>query len=97
MVVHLFPAFPVVFVCWTVLDIMLTRGNDQNVVRILNYTKPTRDLRTRLMANARGMAEADVKELSAFVDLLDRCLNLNPEKRCTPTEALKHPFIMRNK
>ncbi|MCJ1385322.1 U4/U6 small nuclear ribonucleoprotein prp4 [Xylographa soralifera] len=69
----------------------------KDVVRILNYTKPTRDLRTRLMANARGMAEADMKELSAFVDLLDRCLNLNPEKRCTPTEALKHPFIMRTK
>ncbi|MCJ1398490.1 U4/U6 small nuclear ribonucleoprotein prp4 [Xylographa trunciseda] len=69
----------------------------KDVVRILNYTKPTRDLRTRLMANARGMAEADVKELGAFVDLLDRCLNLNPEKRCTPTEALKHPFIMRTK
>ena len=49
------------------------------------------------MANARGMAEADIKELSAFVDLLDRCLNLNPEKRCTPMEALKHPFIMRSK
>ncbi|MCJ1473755.1 U4/U6 small nuclear ribonucleoprotein prp4 [Lambiella insularis] len=69
----------------------------KDVVRILNYTKPTRDLRTRLMANSRGMAEADVKELSAFVDLLDRCLNLNPEKRCTPTEALKHPFILRSK
>ncbi|MCJ1432387.1 U4/U6 small nuclear ribonucleoprotein prp4 [Xylographa pallens] len=69
----------------------------KDVVRILNYTKPTRDLRTRLMANARGMADADIKELSAFVDLLDRCLNLNPEKRCTPTEALKHPFIMRTK
>ncbi|MCJ1391308.1 U4/U6 small nuclear ribonucleoprotein prp4 [Xylographa bjoerkii] len=69
----------------------------KDVVRILNYTKPARDLRTRLMANARGMAEADIKELSAFVDLLDRCLNLNPEKRCTPTEALKHPFVMRTK
>ncbi|MCJ1282637.1 U4/U6 small nuclear ribonucleoprotein prp4 [Xylographa opegraphella] len=69
----------------------------KDVVRILNYTKPARDLRTRVMANARGMAEADIKELSAFVDLLDRCLNLNPEKRCTPMEALKHPFILRTK
>ena len=49
------------------------------------------------MANTRGMADVDVKELAAFVDLLDRCLNLNPEKRCTPNEALKHPFIMRSK
>ncbi|MCJ1244781.1 U4/U6 small nuclear ribonucleoprotein prp4 [Trapelia coarctata] len=69
----------------------------KDVVRILNFTKPTRDLRTRLMGNTRGMADADVKELNSFVDLLDRCLNLNPDKRCTPAEALKHPFIMRSK
>ena len=49
------------------------------------------------MANVKGMADAELKELNLFVDLLDRCLNLNPEKRCTPTEALKHPFIMRTK
>ena len=66
-------------------------------MRILNYSKPTRDLRSRLLANSKGMADGDVKELNLFVDLLDRCLNLNPEKRCTPTEALKHPFIMRSK
>jgi serine/threonine-protein kinase PRP4 len=36
-----------------------------------------------------------MKELNLFADLLERCLNLNPEKRCTPDEALKHPFIRR--
>ena len=49
------------------------------------------------MANAKGMSDAEHKELNLFVDLLDRCLNLNPEKRCTPNEALKHPFITRMK
>ena len=44
-----------------------------------------------------GMAEAEAKELSLFIDLLDRCLNVNPEKRCTPAEALKHPFILKAK
>ena len=67
----------------------------QDVVRILSFTKPTRDLRTRLLVNAKGMNDAEMKDLSLFVDLLDRCLNLNPEKRCTPAEALRHPFIMR--
>ena len=71
------------------------RISGKDTVRILNFVKPTRDLKTRLMANIRGMGEAEVKELNLFVDLLDRCLNLNPEKRCTPNEALKHPFIMR--
>lgn len=49
------------------------------------------------MANAQGMSEVEVKELYLFIDLLDRCLNLNSEKRCTPIEALKHPFITRAK
>lgn len=73
------------------------RLTNKDVVRVLNFTKPTRDLRTRLMANAKGMNDAELKELNLFVDLLDRCLNLNPEKRCTPNEALKHPFVTRMK
>lgn len=71
------------------------RISGKDSIRVLNLAKPTRDLKTRLMANARGIDETEVKELSLFVDLLDRCLNLNPEKRCTPNEALKHPFITR--
>lgn len=55
--------------------------------------KPTRDLRTRLMAASSGMNDAETRELNHFVDLLDRCLALNPDKRITPVEALKHPFF----
>lgn len=69
----------------------------KDTIRILNFTKPTRDLKTRLMSNVKGMNDAEIKEVNLFVDLLERCLNLNPEKRCTPNEALKHPFIMRQK
>ncbi|KAI4144429.1 MAG: hypothetical protein LQ341_002663 [Variospora aurantia] len=65
----------------------------KDVVRVLNFTKPTRDLRSRLVGNAKGMNEVEVKELYSFIDLLERCLNLNAEKRCTPMEALKHSFI----
>ncbi|KAL4969757.1 putative serine/threonine protein kinase (Prp4) [Aspergillus stella-maris] len=68
--------------------------------RILDFKKPTRDLKTRLLGTGkgtRGMSDAEAKELTLFVDLLDRCLSLNPEKRCTPAEALKHPFISRPK
>lgn len=64
---------------------------------MLSFAKPTRDLKTRLVINGKGMSDSELKELSLFVDLLDRCLNLNPEKRCTPNEALKHPFITRMK
>ncbi|KAJ5577257.1 hypothetical protein N7535_004183 [Penicillium sp. DV-2018c] len=62
--------------------------------KIIDFKKPTRDLKTRLMAQGtRGMPDAEVKELGQFLDLLDRCLSLNPEKRITPNEALKHPFL----
>ncbi|KAJ5493176.1 Serine/threonine-protein kinase prp4 [Penicillium diatomitis] len=66
------------------------------VTRILDFKKPTRDLKTRLMGKGtRGMSDTDAKDLTLFVDFLDRCLTLNPEKRCTPAEALKHPFLNR--
>ncbi|KAL3469825.1 kinase-like domain-containing protein [Aspergillus californicus] len=66
--------------------------------KVVDFKKPTRDLKTRLMGKGtRGMTDSEAKELALFVDLLDRCLSLNPEKRCTPAEALKHPFIFRLK
>ncbi len=55
--------------------------------------KPTRDLRTRLMAASSGMSDSEAKDLNLFHDLLDRCLTLNPDKRITPQEALKHAFF----
>lgn len=89
----------------------------KEVTRLINFARPTRDLKSRLLAAAAGaagagsggggsgggvgggnvkrMAEADVKELNLFADLLERCLALNPERRLTPAEALKHPFIHR--
>lgn len=68
----------------------------KDTVKIINFTtKPVRDLRTRLMSAAKGYTEAERNELALFTDLLDQCLTLNPEKRYTPAEALKHPFIAR--
>ncbi|KAI2638067.1 kinase-like protein [Xylaria nigripes] len=63
-------------------------------IRTLAIVKPTRDLRTRLMAASGGMNDAESRDLNHFVDLLERCLTLNPDKRITPSEALKHPFFV---
>jgi serine/threonine-protein kinase PRP4 len=74
---------------------VLTHPSQQEVVKMLMISKPVRDLRTRLLSASKGLTDVETKELNLFVDLLDRCLALNPEKRITPAEALRHPFIMR--
>ncbi|KTW28862.1 hypothetical protein T552_01491 [Pneumocystis carinii B80] len=63
-------------------------GND--VSKIIAISKPVRDLRSRLLSN---MSNEDPKLMKNFIDLLERCLDLDPEKRLTAYEALKHPFI----
>jgi len=43
----------------------------------------------------RGIKGSDeeMKMLNSFVDLLDKCLVLDPGRRIQPKEALAHPFI----
>ncbi|KAI0382005.1 kinase-like protein [Hypomontagnella monticulosa] len=65
----------------------------KTTVRTLAVVKPTRDLRTRLLAASGGMNDVESRDLNHFIDLLERCLTLNPDKRITPSEALKHPFF----
>ena len=52
-----------------------------------------KDLKSRLSANIKKMDAAQLKLHSAFVDLLDKCLQLDPEKRIKPKDAIRHPFI----
>ncbi|KAI1300277.1 kinase-like domain-containing protein [Xylaria venustula] len=66
----------------------------KTTIRTLTIVKPARDLRTRLMAASGGMNDVESRDLNNFVDLLERCLALNPDKRITPSEALKHPFFL---
>ena len=63
--------------------------------------KAERDLRSRLLSDAEykrimamSAAEEELKMVSSFVDLLDKCLILNPERRLSVREALSHPFIL---
>ncbi|KJA15191.1 hypothetical protein HYPSUDRAFT_1070098 [Hypholoma sublateritium FD-334 SS-4] len=67
-------------------------GND--VVRKVHISKPTRDLRARLMPRTSAKVnDEENKMLVAFIDLLDKCLSLDPARRINPREALAHPFI----
>ncbi|EXJ87790.1 CMGC/DYRK/PRP4 protein kinase [Capronia coronata CBS 617.96] len=70
----------------------------RTVIKMIDIkAKPVRDLRSRLMPKDKRMNEQERKEIESFVDLLDKCLDLRPEKRITPVDALKHPFITRMK
>jgi serine/threonine-protein kinase PRP4 len=60
----------------------------------VHVSNPTRDLRARLLPPASAkLRDDEAKLLAAFVDLLDKCLTLDPARRISPREALVHPFI----
>lgn len=70
----------------------------EDVVRRLTIARPTpaKELKARVFAGAKNLGLEQAKELSLFVDLLDRCLSLDPLRRITPNEALRHEFISRS-
>jgi serine/threonine-protein kinase PRP4 len=66
----------------------------QDIVRKVHISKASRDLRVRLMPPASSkMSDEEKKLIICFIDLLDKCLALDPMRRITPREALAHPFI----
>jgi serine/threonine-protein kinase PRP4 len=66
---------------------------DQVSIKVVSITKPLKDMRARLLKNTNELREGDKEMLLQFVDFLDRCLALSPDKRLTPKEALQHPFL----
>jgi serine/threonine-protein kinase PRP4 len=37
--------------------------------------------------------DEEMKMVTSFIDLLEKCLMLDPGRRIQPKEALNHPFI----
>ena len=76
------------------LNIEQDKITDKVVVKKMNLAKPTKDIRSRIVMAASGTAEEKNNMLVLqFIDLLNACLELNPERRITPSEAFKHPFL----
>ncbi|KAI8352105.1 kinase-like domain-containing protein [Blakeslea trispora] len=76
------------------LSIEIDRLTKNEVIKKMTILKPTRDIKSRVLAAATpGMPEDENRLLLAFIDFLDKCLALSPDKRLTPHEALVHPFI----
>ena len=61
---------------------------------LLHKTAPGKDLRARLGFNTKGMQPEEAREHATFVDLMEKCLQLDPARRITPSDALRHNFIV---
>ena len=46
-----------------------------------------------LLKRAQKLDEREMKKLVQFKDFLERMLEIDPERRITPKEALQHDFI----
>ncbi|KAH8117641.1 kinase-like domain-containing protein [Phellopilus nigrolimitatus] len=69
------------------------RVTGTDVIRKVHLAKPSRDLRARLLPSASKASDEEAKLIMSFIDLLDKCLMLDPARRITPKEALAHSFI----
>jgi len=66
------------------------------VAKTLVISKATRDLKSRLLPPSSfqvKMKDDELKLLLGFVDLLEKCLQLDPVRRLSPRDALMHPFV----
>jgi len=56
-------------------------------------TGTPRDLKARVMMGGDRLGDDDARLVGHFVDLLDKCLCLEPTRRITPKEALVHALF----
>ncbi|KAK9453115.1 kinase-like domain-containing protein [Dipodascopsis uninucleata] len=68
------------------------------VTKVVPYMSPSgtigmvpKDIKGKILS-ASGKSE-DKRTLASFIDLVEKCTTLIPEKRLTPSEALRHPFL----
>jgi serine/threonine-protein kinase PRP4 len=69
------------------------RVSGREIVRLIKFQEkplPGKDLRSMLMPVK--LPEAEARKVLQLADLLDKSLTLDPSKRLTPSQALKHPF-----
>ena len=58
------------------------------------FSNPTQDLQAKLLAATQDESPEMRKLVMQFKDLLEKTLALDPTKRITAEQALKHPFLL---
>ncbi|ORZ20356.1 kinase-like domain-containing protein [Absidia repens] len=81
---------------YTFMSVEQDKLSGKTVVKKLPLVKPSKDIKSRIMSAgsvSNGLTEEENRLLLAFVDFLEKCLVLTPDRRMTAKEALVHPFI----
>lgn len=66
----------------------------RSIVRILDMThQPTQSLKERLLDFFAQVTLEEKKHVLHLYDVIFKCLTINPRKRITVEECLKHPFF----
>ncbi|KAJ1677211.1 U4/U6 small nuclear ribonucleoprotein prp4 [Spiromyces aspiralis] len=67
----------------------------KEVVKKITYTRPVNDIKSMLLsATPTGVSQKERGQVILLADLLEKCLEVNPERRVKPKQALSHKFFM---
>jgi len=80
------------------LNFLLTevdRVTEREKVTVLPTIQPTVDLRKEILNGQMisRMSEEQLRKINQLIDLLDKCLAMDPTKRLSVNQAISHPFI----
>jgi serine/threonine-protein kinase PRP4 len=80
---------------WVIRSADRSVPTQETIRKVVLSTTSSNDLRSRLLPSSviRGLTEDELRLTQHFVDLLNKTLELDPARRITPNEALKHPFL----
>jgi serine/threonine-protein kinase PRP4 len=83
---------------------LIDRVTGQPITRLLTFDgdeaggasgtrTQSRDIGRELARASGQMSDAEARKLQQLRDLIEQCLLIDPARRITPEDALKHPFI----